>query len=228
MNNYKKVLTRIVVTMICFIVIALILIIPQFIKSILQIEEGDAISIVISAFEAVGLIVSLVIAIHQLIGSKEIARATFITELNKSYVENKEYIKLYNVLQRCFDKECPNKSTCNDKTECKLDFPKGDISNYLTFFETIYVLHKNGVVSFEIMDDLFAYRFFLAAHSKLVQQKKLKPQPNNFKNIYCLEKEWLDYRKSKGKDTDASVQSVYNTCLLKDLVSSEIYSRIIK
>ena len=150
--------------------------------------------------EFVSIILTVIIAVWQLKDSKEIARATFIKELNQSYVENKEYMKVYNMLQNCYDKSCeyhPESGICN---ECKINIEKGVISNYLTFFETLYILKKRRVINFEVIDDLFAYRFFIAVHSDYFQKSKLIPQPDNFKNIFKHEKEWLDYRVKVGKN----------------------------
>lgn len=178
------------------ITIFLIIIIAALLREILPVEDSDTISLIISFVEAIGLIISLVIAIQQLVDSKEIARATFITEINKSFVENPDYMRLYDALQNCYEKKCEHKDECNDDEPCKLDFPKSIVSNYLTFFESIYLLKKNGVISYELLDNLFAYRFFLAVHSKFVQESKLKLQPQNFINIFHLEHEWLEYRQS--------------------------------
>ena len=223
---------RILIGVFSVMAVALIITIATWIRSVFELEPDSYISLAISSVEAVGLIASLIIAIKQLVDSKEIARATFITELNKSFVENADYIRLYNALQKCLDKDCQADKSCGKPcditTECGLDFPKGLISNYLTFFETIYLLHKNGVVSFEIIDDLFAYRFYLAAHSKIVQQEKLKPQPHNFKNIFRLEYEWLKYRREHGKDADPNAETVYNRLRLRDLVEPEEYEELIE
>ena len=180
----------------------------------------------------ISIIVSLVLALRQLRESTKIARATFITNLNKAFVENKEYTEIYNALQSCLDKECESQPKCDrpddSSVDCKLSYPKGQVSNYLTFFETIYILYKSGVISFAIIDDLFAYRFFLAVHSKFIQQKKLKLQPQNFKNIFCLEYEWLRWRKDNKKDADPAVDSVYSRLHLKDLIEKEKYEELTK
>ena len=193
-KNKKPVLNKLILLLCCLIVVAIIGASARLVQGILHLENTDTISIFISAMETVGLLVSLIVAVQQLADSKEIARATFITELNKSYVENEGYTDFYNALQNCRDGICKCDNTCNGENgKCSLEFPKGAVSNYLTFFETMYILHKNGVLSFETIDDLFAYRFFLAVHSEFVQEIKLAAQPFNFINIYRLEKEWLDY-----------------------------------
>lgn len=212
------------------IVIGVIISVYRLTNQFLLFKASEENSMIFSLIEAVALLVSLIIAISQLRDSKEIARGTFITDLNKAYVENPEYIEIYNHLQRCYDGECPNKINCKNDTECILDIKKGEVSNYLTFFETIYILYKNRVISFEIINDLFAYRFFLAVHSKYMQQTKLKAQPWNFKNIYCLEYEWLEYRKKAAKKRNIKTEpnDIYSQRLLKDLVSIQEYNDLIK
>lgn len=149
---------------------------PVAIALSIKFKANPSIPVILSLVELFALIISMILAIRQLVASKEIARATFITELNKSFVENSDYLDVYNKLQNCLDGSCPCGKKCEDPHDinkcCNLDISKGQISNYLTFFETIYLLKKDGVISFEVLDELFAYRFFLAVHSKIVQQKK--------------------------------------------------------
>lgn len=107
--------------------------------------------------------------------------------------------------------------------KCAIQIDKNKISNYLTFFETIYLLHLSGVVNIKTLNELFSYRFFLATHSKLFQQEKLQVQPFNFRNIYKLEKEWLKYRKIHNTDAETSV---YHRNKLETCVSKEDYDLI--
>lgn len=227
MMNRFRAKQNVVIAIILILAVAIIIVSFKFIKSLIGSDDAQIISIIISAIEALGLICSLIIALQQLRDSKEIARATFITEINRAFVENEHYIKLYDAFQDCRDKKC---KFCTDgscrrtaSSICKLPFPKSDVSNYLTFFETIYLLTKNNVISFEILDDLFAYRFFLAVHHKFVQQTKLKIQPQNFKNIFVLEKIWLKYREKQGKYW---VDSVYYENRLSDLIPKEEYEKL--
>lgn len=212
----KKFLHFLIIT----IVIALIITIISFVRSLLSLSDEIIISMTVSVFETVGLLVSLIIAVRQLNDSKEIARASFIVELNRTFTESSGNIELYTALQNCLDSKCCQSDGCAVQTECILDFPKVVVSNYLTFFETIYLLEKSGAIDFEMIDDLFAYRFFLAVHSKFVQQEKLAPQPENFKNIFCLEYEWMLYREKKAHKID-SEDSVFKTLPLKDLMTTK-------
>ena len=218
----KETKRKVGISVFCIIIIAFLVIIFPSIRTWLGVSKKTLISIVISAVESVGVMVSLIIAIRQLGGSKEIARADFLVELNCAFTESLGNIRLYTALQDCLDGKCKHKveGEC-----CRLEIAKIDVSNYLTFFETIYLLERNGVISFEMIDDLFGYRFFLAVHSKYVQQVKLATQPENFKNIFCLEYEWLQYREKRAHKIDAET-SVFKKNPLADLMKTDEQKRI--
>ncbi|MBQ2711662.1 MAG: hypothetical protein IJV78_01175 [Clostridia bacterium] len=226
MKNPKKVAKKgAVVSFIVLISVALLIVLADLAKKFLNMDGKDIIEVVISLLEAVGLVISLFVAVRQLGDSKEIARAQFVMELNESFVENEQYVALYNALQDCLDHNCDMQAQCEQSDKCLLPFTKGAVSNYLTFFETIYLLKRDGVLSFAIIDNLFGYRFFLAAHSRFVQETKLVAQPENFVNIYKLEAQWLEYRISIGKEPKPG--SVYATRKLADQIPQEQYQRII-
>ncbi len=230
MKQMHKQKQRAITGLTSVLIVVVIISLFSLLRRILKLETFDAVSVIISTIESVGLIVSLIIAIKQLVGSKEIARATFITELNKSFVENEDYLTIYNLLQNCYDGDCKCENPCGERINmekrCGIKIPKGQISNYLTFFETIYLLKNRGVISYDVIDDLFAYRFFLAVHSKLVQQSKIAPQPQNFVNIFRLECEWLGWRYAHGKDHDPGCGSVYVTLPLRNLVDNDTYVKM--
>lgn len=122
----------------------------------------------------------------QLYDTKKIQEAEFIVELNQAFVSNPNYAKMYSKLEK------------NDQTKEKIKLDMIEISNYLTFFETIYILLVDGVITLSILDDLFSYRFFLAIHNETVQKMKLVNSPSNFRNIFLLEKIWMKYRQDNG------------------------------
>ena len=126
--------------------------------------------------------------------STKISQAKFLTDLNTSYIKNPGFAEIYTHCQDCLDGKCANSSTCDSDTECKLDISRVLLSNYLTFFEGIYLLEKEGSVTFESFNDMYAYRFFLVVHSRFVQKTLLGKEPCNFKNIFRLEKKWIEYR----------------------------------
>lgn len=217
-RNKQKALSVLVIV----IAAALLITVGSFIIKFLSMSY-DTVSLFVSIAEASGLIISLFLALKQLEDSKEIARADFLVELNSAFVNNQGNMDLYTALQDCVDGKC--KCENKDCQNCGIHLPKVVISNYLTFYETIYLLLCNGVITFEMIDDLFAYRFFLAVHSQFVQQQKLATQPENFKNIFCLEHKWLLYRKNKAHKIDKP-DSVYQKLPLKNLMKTEAQKQI--
>lgn len=226
MKNAKNFRQKAVISLTMVLIVALMVSLANLLRLFFEFSDSDFFELLVSSFETVGLVVSLFVAVRQLGDSKEIARAQFLTELNKSFVENAEYAELYNALQNCLDGKCPHQADCKAQDKCLLAIPKGTVSNYLTFFETINLLVEGKVLDIEVIDNLFAYRFFLAVHSKFVQESKIIPQPENFVNIFRLERKWLDYRKKIGKTPKEG--SVYATRCLETLVDPETYARLIR
>lgn len=124
--------------------------------------------------------------IYEINKSKKLNEAEFLIHLNSMFITNPDYKTVYNLLSTYNFEDEPNFE--KEITNC-------DISNYLTLFETFYILLKRKVIDIALLDDLFAYRFFLAVHNPYIQRKKLCVSPKNFKNIFRLEHIWLQYRK---------------------------------
>lgn len=226
MKHGKNVRQKAIMSLSIVLIVATVISVARILRIFFEFSDGDFFELLISVFEAVGLVFSLFVAIRQLGDSKEIARAQFLTELNKSFVENSEYAEMYNALQNCVDGNCPNGEQCKQAHKCLLAIPKGTVSNYLTFFETLGLLIEDNVLTLEVIDNLFAYRFFLAVHSQFVQESKIIPQPENFVNIFRLERKWIDYRMRIGKPPKEG--TVYATRCLETLVDRETYASLVQ
>lgn len=151
-------------------------------------------SLVIAAFSVSAII-------YQLNQSKRIQEAEFIIHLNQAFVENAGYARVYEELEK----------SRQESREAKLT--RVEISNYLTFFETVYILLSQKAISIKNLDDLFAYRFFLAIHDKTIQEMKLVESPYNFRNIYYLEKVWTQYRKENKLPIYHEEDCLYYACI---------------
>jgi hypothetical protein len=179
-----------------------------------KLDFSDAVSNLFSLISIIIAATGALLVVIQLRDSKRIQSAEFIMTLNQSFVENEGYSKVYTELEAA------------DTSGKEPNLTRIQISNYLTFFETFYVLYKEGAVTLEILDNLFSYRFFLAVHNSYIQRVKLISSPANFRNIYLLEKDWVDYRRKKGL-------KIYNEgyCLetiWRNQSKAERYEKIIK
>ncbi len=179
-----------------------------------NLEYSDAVANLFSLISILIAATGALLVVIQLRDTKRIQSAEFIMTLNQSFVENESYSQVYTELEAA------------DKSGKEPNLSRIQISNYLTFFETFYILYKEGAVTLEIMDNLFSYRFFLAVHNNYIQRMKLISSPANFRNIYLLEKEWVEYRRKRGL-------KIYNEgyCLetiWRNQSKAERYEKIIK
>lgn len=162
-------------------------------------------------FESISILLTLASVcclVVEMNGSRRIAESEFISNLNNMFVGNEDYKKAYTLLDAYSGGD--------------LELDNASISNYLTFFEVFWILKEENTINFQFFDDLFAYRFFIAVHNPYIQKKKLVFAPFNFCNIYKLEKEWIEYRKAKGKPIYKPEYS------LENVLDNETYKKVIK
>ena len=119
--------------------------------------------------------------------SKDMAEGEFITSLNQSFLSGDDVKGLYRKLIN-------NEEITEDD--------KLSIVEYLTFFETIFLLINRDVISIKLVNDLFYYRFNIAIKNKYIQQLELIPDAKYYTNIYTLDYIWRKYRKKKFKETN--------------------------
>lgn len=182
------------------IIVILIIIVLVATNSVLLIRSGNTSSLednIVSFISVAIQVLSAVLIVIQLRDSRKAQEGEFIMNLNMSFVQNENYSRAYTEFEK--------------GDEAKIS--RVEISNYLTFFEAIYLLLIDGVISIKILDDLFAYRFFLAVHNTMVQKIKLVDNPGNFRNIYRLEKKWIDYRRKCGLSIYAEENCLENACI---------------
>lgn len=148
----------------------------------------------------------------EMVRGKKLAEAEFIVNLNQMFTTNDQYRKAYTYFEEYDFENKPN-------IEC---LTNAEISNYLTFFETFYLLIVRNIIDISMIDDLFGYRFFLAVHNPCVQARKLVKSPENFPNIYKLEKLWLNYRKKH------KLPIYHEERSLENCVPQEIYERVLQ
>ena len=174
----------------------------------ISVEHGaDAIQVA-SLVAAVLGVVLLALEIYQ---SRKITEAEFLSNLNSAFVTNEDYKRAYTLFE-----------TYDFDTLPDLDMDNIHISNYLTFFEIFQLLIDRGTLSIEMLNDLFGYRFFIAVHNPYVQKKKLVKSPENFVNLYLLERDWMEYRRKKGLPIFHEEYSLEKVC------DPKVYENVLK
>ncbi len=164
----------------------------------------------LSLLSAVLGVVLLATEIYQ---SRKITEGDFLSDLNSTFVNNEDYKRAYTLFENYDFENLPD-----------IDLENIHLSNYLTFFEVFQLLIERGTLTVDMLNDLFGYRFFIAVHNPYVQRKKLVKSPENFKNLYKLEKTWMDYRKKHGLPIfheEYSLQNVVDPVIYNKMISSK-------
>lgn len=198
MGSWKK--RGIVVGNVCFVILTVLFALIWVDNIDIIIEKSPFVENSISLLALLIAGVSVMMVVTQLKDTRKIQEAEFIVNLNQAFVDNANYAKMYKKLEK------------DDKDDADPEITRIEISNYLTFFETIYLLVKRKQIQMETLDDLFAYRFFLAVHNETVQNMKLVNEPYNFRNIYYLEEIWMRYRKKRGFDIYREENNLSQAC----------------
>lgn len=162
---------------------------------------------IVSALVAVLGVILLAIELYQ---SRKITEAEFLANLNQAFVSNEDYKTAYALFEKYDFDALPD-----------LELENYHISNYLTFFEVFQLLLERGTLTIDMINDLFGYRFFIAVHNPYVQRQKIVKSPENFRNIYILEREWVAYRKKRGMPVFHEEYS------LEAVVPPEVYRKAI-
>ena len=93
-----------------------------------------------------------------------------------------------------------------------------DIIRFLTFFDRLAHLYELKFVSMAIIDNMFAYRFFILTHNPNVQKfELLHDETKHFwVSVFALHKEWYKYRKGKKK-------KILRYEYLEGLIADDVY-----
>ena len=140
--------------------------------------------------DAIAAITALVGALaiwFQMKRAKDMEEGSFIVGLNDSFLKSEGIRDVYHKLVS------NTPLTEEDRV---------NVVEYLTFFETVYILYKRGLADLGVLDDLFSYRFFIAVNNPDIQRMELISDAPYHKNIYTLDHIWSSYRRKHGKAVD--------------------------
>ena len=158
--------------------------------------------------DVVIIIISLIAAVAvflQIRQGTDIAKAEFVMGLQETFSNSKGFSELFMICWEVYQ----NKTNESVEEYLKDNISKGILLNYLTFFESVYIMKDQGNLNFEILDELFGRRFFIVVTNKDVQEADLVPNIAYYDNVKKLYIEWKEYREkvlksgsSKRKDKE--------------------------
>lgn len=166
--------------------------------------DDEYTALVISIADGVVAAIAAGLVLYQLKDSKNIERqqynteeAQFILEYNQAFIENKNMGDIEHYL------EC--RVTGDEFGEIEsLQDDRQKLVNYLVYLEGLASCIHSGILEFEKIDDLFAYRFFLAMNHPEVQSMELLPYGTYYRGCFQLYEKWISFRRCNAKYTGIS------------------------
>ena len=112
-----------------------------------------------------------------------------LIKLESSYQSNPRHIYVFNELEQAYrDDTYKVKYTRMNLAEEGIS--NADIVLYFTFFESLYRVIKNGILTVDDVDDCFSDRFFKFIHNQYIQENELYIVPSTYVNIFELYALW--------------------------------------
>lgn len=159
----------------------------------------DEAGVIVSAVEGLVACIAAGLVLYQLqIGDEstrhqtKVEQAEFILEYNRSFIENEKMTEMERYME-CMLTGVDTGSVNTMATH------RQDMINYLVYLEGLASCVHQGVLKLEEIDDLFAYRFFLAMNHPEVQSIDLIPYATYYRGCFLLYEKWLNYRMGCGK-----------------------------
>lgn len=96
-----------------------------------------------------------------------------------------------------------------------------DIVSYAQWLETLSSLVNRKIFSFDAIDDMYNYLFFIFVNNKYIQETELVPSQKFYKGIYKTYREWTKYLVKQNKEilcektTLDKVKNFDDICLMK-------------
>lgn len=128
---------------------------------------------------------------YQLKKEKDISEGQFILDLNKTFLQDAGIKHIYNQLKNNIN---------NEKGHYLEDKDRPFIADYLIFFETLYIFYAKGIFKMSEIDDMFAYRFFIAVNNEEMRRIELDENGDFFRPLYDLYVPWAAFRRSKNRE----------------------------
>ena len=147
------------------------------------------ISILSTIITTITTLIAAVAFWMQLKRSENLDEANFIMSLNDQFISNDEMTRVEHALELYYNQDFDGHE---GDLELVLERNHSDcqrLINYLVYMEGLAALIKRNVMHLGVIDDLFAYRFFIAVNNPIVQKVELLPFANYYQGCFEWRKE---------------------------------------
>lgn len=119
----------------------------------------------------------------------DIEEAQFLLEYNQAFIQDEKMVTVEQVLEQWMEKDP------SERTEPLItDDNRQQFINYLVYLEGLAPLIFRDILKLEHIDDLMAYRFFLATNNRELQEDQLFPYADYYRGCFKLYAVWKTYR----------------------------------
>lgn len=135
----------------------------------------------------------------QLKRTENLDEANFIMSLNDQFISNDEMTRIEHALELYYNQDFEGEEGTlelvleRDHNDCQR------LINYLVYMEGLAALIKRNVMHLGVIDDLFAYRFFIAVNNPVVQKFELLPYANYYQGCFELSEMWTKEWRKEGR-----------------------------
>ncbi|WP_042705796.1 hypothetical protein [Methanomicrobium mobile] len=175
-------------------------------------SETSLIIAICTILTAVGGLSSIYFIYKELKVSADIANADFLFKLNTEFFKNDDIVLIYKKLEDSLSNLNANGSEFHNNFFDESD--KIAIAHYLAYFKLIYNLIERDVniINMSEINDLYAYRFFLAVNDPEIQDIELMPNQLYYNDIFKLYDQWMKYREAHNQPTIGKRPLKRNDC----------------
>lgn len=190
-NTTKKCIAILII--LCVIMISIVILRVIFVH-VLGMTEEQA-----STITGIGGVVAQVVAALMIVfqldqersvveKQSDIEEANFILQYNQTFIQDENMSMVERLLEQHLTGEIQGEIITSEN--------KQKFINYLVYLEGFAPLVLREVIRLETIDDLMAYRFFLAINNKELQEKEITVFAEYYRGCFKMYNKWKAYRNS--------------------------------
>ena len=179
---------------------------------------ADMISGVIAAIAAGLVLYELKGNEQERIRQNNIEESSFILQYNQTFIQDPNMAEVESLLER--------NAFYGLASPIITDENRQKFVNYLVYLEGLAPVILNGVLNLDHIDNLMAYRFFLAMNNLEVQEKELIPYADYYRGCFKLYEIWKTYRLQNHLEIPLGENSLDRKVLFRAVVADRSDSRL--
>ena len=176
--------------------VAIALVVLLYLIAIMVFRDISSLSTILTTITT---LIAAVAFWMQLKRSENLDEANFIMDLNDQFISNDEMTRVEHALELYYNRVFEGEEATLDLVLEREHEDCQRLINYLVYMEGLAALIKRNVLHLGVIDDLFAYRFFIAVNNPIVQQFELLPYANYYHGCMELSEMWTKQWRKEGR-----------------------------